>query len=207
MALRTTLVVSFHSAPLATAQFPTFLSLTVCSRCEDLSPSVERTCFKEENVTLATWPAPGPFGRFATDSADTCQFSLPSGQLIRQTPGKKMNESEFEEYDSISVWAEQYPINQSFDAFQGGALVNVTTLSGLVRADGSMSFNASRCVMYWCVSTYNSSVTQGRFAEETIGSSPMQSDLWDVPLEDQRSQPYAAPSTFGVDYQTHYTLS
>ena len=157
------------SCPTGNCTFPIFQSLAACSRCEDLSSAVERTCDKQ---LYSSWPRP----ETGEEPGDECQFSVPNGVFIRQTAVKIRGKDDvFEEYDSLNVWSEPPPEGwYSPDE----TMVKITTVRGRVGSDGSMPVNASLCSLYWCINIYNSSVMQGRLVEKTTDSEPMKQLQW-----------------------------
>lgn len=127
--------------------FPRFESLAVCSSCEDYTQHLERSCF-----TL-TSSKPKSAGKNVTQ----CTFSLPNGLRANHsdlTPG----------IDTLAVSAKSsWP--------EPGTILDWTSINASHSdVDGSITANASKCSLFWCVNSYEARTVNTSITEHELGS-------------------------------------
>jgi hypothetical protein len=140
------------TCPSGDCTFPNFLSLAVCSECADLADLAIQACVEDENGNRieCTW-------KVSTD-----QISV---RAINQTT------TITSQYGSYVIDASQFnltvmaPSRSTHFKDIGSYIIAFSMASASLDSDNLL---AAECVLFWCVQTYNASVTQNIKSEEVI---------------------------------------
>jgi hypothetical protein len=162
------------SCPTGNCQYPVFQSLALCGSCENATSAIRSNCsevFDESTVKYFIY----------------CQFQLPNGIQVNAT---QMSYPIDDKPDPEEAWfyADKIPtiigtgVDLNSDEISpNGSVLDYTVMKALVQKDrsgiSSMSpldagilVTADRCMLRFCIKTYESSVTAGQLIEKTLNS-------------------------------------
>lgn len=131
--------------------FPSFQSLALCSSCEDVTQALNRSCERDE-IQLITDSQPHVETIY-------CQLSLPNGLKLNQTD---------EDGSDARVATSGY-LGSVMPTEYGNTVLNFTRIKSLAGEEGR-DVNATQCVLYWCVNTYEARVSNGQLDERITDS-------------------------------------
>ena len=139
------------SCPTGNCTFPPYQSLAVCSRCQDVSHALTHKC---------------------PNAAGYCEHSLPNGLRVNRT-------DEDDSHGAVATSGQLFPINNV--TLPGNILLNFSRIRGTapdltyavgqyVEPDLRQNVSADQCFLYWCVNTYESTVSDGHLNEQITSS-------------------------------------
>lgn len=162
------------ACPTGNCTFPPFQSLAVCSVCKNVASDLSRKC-RAEDITPGTSSGYG-----AGDIGKVyCEFSLPNGLNIGINFGKNA-------YSGIVATN-----GTSQTIHNGTSRGNIFFLFSIVKelynedyAIPSHYANATQCLLYWCINTYEARVINGHFSEDIKVADNSQATEWRKDLQD-----------------------
>jgi hypothetical protein len=140
--------------PTSNCTFPPFQSLAIGHRCEDVTEFISTNC--------TTYNRTVPFAKIIRH----CHLKLPNGLAVNHTTG------------NFDQWFTLYPTALASSAWlppvkkevNSGAFASMTLLKSTHLGNWTVKATATQCSLFWCVNTYQSSVSNGRVSENITES-------------------------------------
>lgn len=155
------------ACPTGNCTFPAFHSLAVCTRCDNITESVVKSC----NESIERDSPLSPFIRY-----QNCSFALPNGLAIYLTRiiDFTANNSQIPTGNLSSLVANSYlePVISPDPYIPLSTMTILRGQSSIHGSEADMTYEANQCSLTWCLRKYEASVYKGQFAEAIADSSP-----------------------------------